>query len=203
SELVNSTGCGAVEREWLPTAVYDQIGDRQLAQSVDLGDLLRGLRQRKHPDEIALLEHCMLGGAAGQARAAQVVRPGCTELEMFREIQSAATAAVGCPVLLYGDFRATNAAVPKAGGLPTNRPLQPGDLLILDFSVVVNGYRSDFTNTLSVGTPTADQQSLFNTCVQALGRGEDMLRPEVSASEVYRVTSAQLESAGYDPLAHH
>ena len=68
---------------------------------------------------------------------------------------------------------------------------------------MLNGYRSDFTNTLAVGTPTSAQQALFDTCVQALRDGEQALRPEASAAEVYRVTSAALESAGYDPLPHH
>jgi len=203
TEVGNCRGRGVVERQWLPTAVQDRMSACELAPSVDVGVLLRQLRRRKQADEIALLERCMLGGAAGQDRAAQVVRPGCTELEMYREIQSAAADAVGCPVLLYGDFRATNAEVPKAGGLPTNRPLQSGDLLILDFSIVLNGYRSDFTNTLAVGTPTAAQQVLFDTCAQALLAGEQSLPPDVSAAEVYRTTSAVLESAGYDPLPHH
>ena len=39
-----------------------------------------------------------------------------------------------------------------------SRRIEPGDMFILDFSVVIGGYRSDFTNTLVVGkTPTADQ----------------------------------------------
>ena len=202
-ELNRCSGCGAIEREWLPTAVFERLSDRQLSMAVDVGDVLRGLRQQKHPDEIVLLERCMLGGAAGQSRAAEVVRPGCTEQEVYLEIHNAAAAAVQCPILLYGDFRATNADVPKAGGLPTTRPLQPGDLLILDFSVVINGYRSDFTNTLAVGAPRAEQQELFDTCVEALNCGEQLLRPETSAAEVYRAASARLEEAGYGALAHH
>jgi Xaa-Pro aminopeptidase len=36
--------------------------------------------------------------------------------------------------------------------------LKDGDMMILDYSVVIDGYRSDFTNTLVVGgRPTADQ----------------------------------------------
>ena len=37
------------------------------------------------------------------------------------------------------------------GGPPTSRKIEPGDLLLLDFSVIVSGYRGDFTNTFAVG----------------------------------------------------
>ena len=49
-------------------------------------------------------------------------------------------------------------------------------LFILDFSVVLNGYRSDFTNTIAVGVPTIRQQEMFQICAAALQSGESVLR---------------------------
>ena len=58
------------------------------------------------------------------------------------------------------------------------RKIERGDLLMLDFSVVVHGYRADFTNTFAVGGgPTARQQELFEACIGALRAGEARLRP--------------------------
>lgn len=208
---------GAVEAEWLPLAVWEELGLDHEAHSSsresgegrpggaapDLGTVLRQLRRQKEPDEIALLKHCMQAGDAGHARAKEVIRPGVSELDVYREVQSAALAVAGRPALVYGDFRAVNAKSPKAGGLPTDYKLQEGDLFILDYSVVLDGYRSDFTNTYAVGEPTSEQRELFALCEAALQAGEESLKAGVKAAEVYAAVSKPLEEGGRGKLGHH
>ncbi|MCH7685772.1 MAG: aminopeptidase P family protein [Planctomycetes bacterium] len=211
---------GAVEAEWLPLAAFEILGldheshsfkqenrtdaaDAEEGRSVDLGTLLRGLRRQKEPDEIDLLRCCMKAGDAGHARAREVIHTGVSEFEVYREVQNAALEAAGRPGLVYGDFRALNAKSPKAGGLPTGYRLQEGDLFLLDYSVVLDGYRSDFTNTLAVGEPTDEQQMLFRLCRSAMQSGEEALRSGVKARDVYAAVSKPLEEAGYGALPHH
>ncbi len=169
----------------------------------DLGHRIRRLRRAKHSDEVELLKRCMRAGEAGHARALDVIRPGLTEFQLYREVQDAAQQAAGCPCLVYGDFRANSADMPKAGGLPTDHVLQDGELFILDYSVVIQGYRSDFTNTLAVGVPTAAQQQLFDTCLKAMEAAEGTLKAGAEAKAVYAAASQVLESGDFGALAHH
>ncbi len=194
---------GLVEAEWLPAMAAAELGADTTLQDIEVGSVLRELRRQKEPDEIALLETCMRACDAGHARALEVVRPGLSELDVYREVQSAAIAAAGRPAIVYGDFRPTNAAIPKRGGLPTTEPLNDGDLLILDYSVVLDGYRSDFTNTIAVGEPTPQQEQIFSTVKSALETAEQTLRAGAAARDVYRAASQVLEDAGHPPLAHH
>jgi Xaa-Pro aminopeptidase len=111
---------------------------------------------------------------------------------------------LGFPGLVYGDFRATTHSVPKQGGLPTDYVLQNGDTLILDFSVMLTGYRSDFTNTLAVGNPSREQCDLFQMCTAALRLGEDKLRPGTLCREIYRaVATPFLEISSLELFPHH
>ena len=210
---------GAVEAEWLPVAAYEVLGiDREThalrnletetdageKTTIDLGSLLRDLRRQKEPDEIALLNACMRATEAGHARAREVVRAGVSEWDVYREVQAACLAAAGRPCYIYGDFRATNAAVPKRGGAPTDYVLQPGDLFVLDYSVVLDGYRSDFTNTISVGSPSDEQMLLFGLCEAALRSGETSLKAGVSASDVHAAVMRPFKEAGYGgKFPHH
>jgi Xaa-Pro aminopeptidase len=208
---------GAVEAEWLPLAAWEVLGldheehsvrqeandEANGSQTVDLGTLLRRLRRQKEPDEIALLNECIRATEAGHLRAREVLRAGISELEIYRDVQAAALEAAGRPALVYGDFRGLNAKLPKAGGLPTGYRLERGDLFLLDYSVVLSGYRSDFTNTLSVGQPTDEQQMLFQLCQAALRAGAETLRGGTAAREVYAAVSQPLEEAGYGRLPHH
>src|SRR5205085_8371196 len=130
------------------------------------------MRRRKNSDELAVLRHCMRVTEAGHARARANVHPGMTELDVYCGVNTACIQAAGHPVVVYGDF-AVSPGPERRGGGPTERVLQPGDMFILDYSVVIGGYRSDFTNTLVVDRePTADQKRLYDLCVQAMAAGE-------------------------------
>ena len=168
-----------------------------------LGTIIRSLRRSKHADEVELLKTCMRAGEAGHRRAFDVIRSGISEFEIYLEVQRAAQAAAGVPCVVYGDFRATNATLHKAGGLPTHYRLQNGDLFILDYSVIIHGYRSDFTNTISVGAPSDKIVAQFEACRDALSAAAAILKPGAVGREIWKAASAVLESRGFGPLAHH
>lgn len=198
---------GIVEAEWLPLSAAGLLGlqrfDFGSTSGPDLGTILRSLRRAKQLDEIELLKACMRATEAGHQRARDVIKPGATDLDVYREIQSAAVAAAGRPALVYGDFRMNSGASPKAGGLPIGETLAEGNLFIVDYSVMLDGYRSDFTNTYAIGQPSRDQQKLFDACAAALERGQQVLRPGIQAADVYREVSSVLEAAGFGELSHH
>lgn len=198
---------GIVEAEWLPLSAAGVLGlqrfDVTSGSGPDLGSILRSLRRRKESDEIDLMKACMRATEAGHRRAREVIRSGATDLDVYREIQAAAITAAGRPAVVYGDFRMNTSGSPKAGGLPTGEQLADGNLFIVDYSVMLDGYRSDFTNTYAIGTPSPEQRKLFDTCAAALQRGEEVLRPGIDAAEVYRDVSAVLEQAGFGKLGHH
>ena len=208
---------GAVEAEWLPVGAFELLGldheqhsvraearDVGKPGAVDLGTTLRSLRRQKHDDEIALLKECMRAGEAGMLRLREIIRPGISEFEIFCEVQKAALAAAGRPGLIYGDFRAASAARPKVGGLPTHHKLEPGDMFTLDYSVVLEGYRSDFTNCMTVGEPNSQQRHLYDLVSAAQRSGESVLRAGTPAKDVFHAVNKPILEAGMaDKFAHH
>ncbi|MCS6865568.1 MAG: Xaa-Pro peptidase family protein [Gemmataceae bacterium] len=162
--------------------IHDRLGD-PLAPTV-IG-LIAGLRRQKDPDEIALLKTCMRAGEAGHAWGRAHIRPGLTELEVYAGVAQAVYAALGHWAIVYGDFTVSPGAK-KRGGPPTTHTLQAGELFILDYSVVVQGYRCDFTNTICVGgQPSAKQQQLMDLSQKALATAAQELRAGVPCQLVY------------------
>jgi Xaa-Pro aminopeptidase len=65
--------------------------------------------------------------------------------------------------------------------------------MILDFSVVIGGYRGDFTNTISVSRdPTPEQRRLFELCLAAIQSGERAIRAGVPAASVAEAVNVPL-----------
>lgn len=205
---------GLVEAEVLPVAAADLLGvppeSRNASQEpdhgptfTDLGTAIRVCRRQKEADEIALLRHCMKAGEAGIEACRQKIRPGVTELELYRAVADASIAAAGRPGLVYGDFRATNATKPKVGGMPTDYMLQEGDLYILDFSVLLDGYRGDFTNTFAVGKINPALREMHALCMAGMKGGEAQLRSGAKASAVHAAVFKPFANAGRPELFTH
>jgi Xaa-Pro aminopeptidase len=209
---------GAVEAEWLSVGAVDVLGldyethsvrkeaqDSPDNEPVDLGTVIRTLRRKKEPDEIELIQQCTRACEAGQARARDVIRPGLTDFDMFREVHAAVLEAAGQPCLIYGDFRETTPKQPKAGGFPVGAKLEAGNLFILDYSVVMQCYRCDFTNTLAIDKqPTADQQRLFDIVSAAMKAGEQTFRAGVPARDVFDAVETPIRDAGLaENFKHH
>ncbi len=184
---------GGVNPEGTGLRFHDRPGDPYAATLI--GALTR-LRRQKDPDEIALLRRCMHATDVGHAWARANIKPGMTELDMYCGVQAACTQAAGMPVIVYGDFAVCNGPE-KHGGGPTARVLVPGDTFIIDYSVVIGGYRSDFTNTLSVGKqPTSEQQRIFQLACDALAAGEKKLCAGAACLAVYNAVVGVFEQAG-------
>ena len=150
-----------------------------------------------------MLEQCCRAGEAGHAWARAHLEPGMTELQLYAGINRACTLAAGHAVIVYGDF-AVSPGPSRKGGPATDRVIRPGDLVIVDFSVVIGGYRSDFTTTLCAGVPTKAQKHLHATAMEGMRRGEAKLFPGVSAHDVHAAVFSAFADAGMpEAFPHH
>jgi Xaa-Pro aminopeptidase len=190
-----------VELSSVPAGVVEALRSaRPGLEILDLAPIIRTLRRCKDPDEIDVLLRSMRAGEKGQAAALEQIEPGMTELDAYRIVQNAAMMELGEPAIVYGDFASGPRCEIEKGGSPTSRRIEPGDLLLLDFSVVVSGYRGDFTNTFAVGGgPTRRQQELFEACAGALSAGEAQLQAGVAARNVDAAVRGHFDSL---KLAH-
>jgi len=172
--------------------IHDSLADPLASR---LFEIVGELRRRKEPDEVALLRTCMRATAAGHAWARAHLKPGLLELAVYAGVAWEVYKALGHWAVVYGDFTVANGS--KRGGPPTTHKLQKGETFILDYSVVVQGYRSDFTNTLVVGgAPSAEQERLFGLCVKAMEAGERELKVGAKCQTVYDAIRGVFAAAG-------
>jgi Xaa-Pro aminopeptidase len=181
--------------------VHDSLDDPMAPQ---IQGILADLRRRKDADEVEQLKACMRATDAGHAWARANLKPGMTELDVYAGMARACYEAAGHWAVVYGDFTVSPGSA-KRGGPPTPHVLQPGETFIADYSVILQGYRSDFTNTLGVGgKPTADQRRIFDLCTSAMAAGEKELRAGRPCQQVYDAVRGVFAAAGLaDHFPHH
>ena len=189
-----------IELASVPAGVVEGLrAARPGLEIVDISPIIRPLRRSKDDDEVAVIRRAIHAGEAAHAAALAELKPGMTELDAYQIVQRAAIAALGEPAILYGDFASGPRCASEKGGPPTARTIERGDLVILDFSVVVSGYRGDFTNTFAVGAPPSSRQrTLFAACVGALKAGEAVLKPGTPGRAVDAAVRGHFAALGLD-----
>lgn len=168
-------------------------------------EMMARLRMVKDEQELAHMRRAVaLAERALQLALAQV-RPGMSERDVSAVLtqamlQSGASGSEEMPfspIVLSGP----NSALPH--GVPGDRRVQPGDLLLLDFGVFSGGYASDITRTFAVGSIDPELERVYQIVKEANAAGREAARPGVAVQEVDRAARRVIVEAGYGEYFTH
>lgn len=85
----------------------------------------------------------------------------------------------------------------------SERVIEPGDMVVLDFGGLKDGYGSDTTRTMHVGDPTDEERKVFEIVRQAQQAGFEAVRPGVACQEVDRAARKVIADAGCGEYSIH
>ena len=164
--------------------------------------LVEDLRAVKDAFELEILAKSAAALTPVAEVAFATVRPGVAEREVAAAIESALRQA-GFERPAFDTIVASgpNAALPhhRAG----DRRIKSGDLVVLDFGGVLDGYCSDLTRTVSVGPPSEEIRRIYAAVLSAQQAAVEAVGPGVDASTVDRAARAVLEQAGLGEAFGH
>jgi len=191
--------------EYLTMRVTELVLLQQVIPHFDLVEaepLLSALRMTKEPGEVDRMRRAVRLTEAALQRVVDSLQPGMTEREVASRLwraflEEGAEGLAFEPLVLTGP----NSALPHA--LPGDHPLRPGDMLIVDCGVVLDGYISDITRTFAVGEPDPEMARIYQVVQRANEAGRATAGPGVPAQEVDRAARRVIEEAGYGDFFIH
>jgi Xaa-Pro aminopeptidase len=83
------------------------------------------------------------------------------------------------------------------------RVIEEGDMVVLDFGGIVDGYGSDTTRTVHVGEPTDEERSVHEIVEQAQQAGFEAVRPGIECQEIDHAARKVITDAGYGEYFIH
>lgn len=183
---------GTNERLGLPVADFLRLQRDVLPRAafVDAAPLLRELKIRKSPLELAYLRRACAISQAAWELTCERVRAGMT----VRQVGQTLTIAM----LELGADLTHPGKINQA--YPPDYVYQPGDALWCDFGAIYRGYNADIARRAVFGAPSDEQRrqhaliwGIAEACIAAV-------RPGARASDVARVCNEQMRQAGYPEL---
>ena len=88
-------------------------------------------------------------------------------------------------------------------GVPTDKIIEKGDFVTMDFGASVDGYCSDMTRTIVVGKSDEKQKEIYSVVKKAQQAGLDFIRAGVSGKAADNVARTVIEEAGYGQYFRH
>ncbi|HLM65343.1 MAG TPA: Xaa-Pro peptidase family protein [Acidimicrobiales bacterium] len=171
-------------------------------EMVATGGLVERLRSVKDAGEVARIEAASSMADAALATVRHRLGEGATEAEIGLDLEWEMR-RLGAEGPSFETIVASgpNGAMPhhRAG----HRRLGEGDLVVLDFGALVDGYHSDMTRTLMVGEPTPTQARMFDVVAEAQRAGVAAVRAGVEVTEVDEACRAVIRDAGWEDAFSH
>ena len=188
--------CLGFEDEYLTVAEYKGYEEKLKAQLVPFHSKISSFRAVKESYELERMRQAQRITDRAFEEVCKRIRVGMTEKELAAELvycllKNGGEGLSFEPIVVSGP----NTSLPH--GVPTDRKLENGDFITMDFGVIYQGYCSDMTRTVALGYATEEMQKVYDTVLQAQLAALAATRPGVTGKDIDSAARQVIADAGY------
>ncbi|AZT90049.1 aminopeptidase P family protein [Caldicellulosiruptor changbaiensis] len=170
----------------------EKIGDRIYPLSFSIDEI----RAVKDEEEIKLIKRAVEITDKAFEHILKFIKPGVSENEVVAELNYfiLKTGAKGFsfePIVASGK----RSSLPH--GTATNKKIEYGDIVTIDFGCSFDGYMSDMTRTIFVGKPDNSMIRIYNIVKEAQQKAEEFIKEGMKCLEVDKIARDYIGSFGY------
>lgn len=192
----------AIEQDIVTYGEYRNYRDTLSAETVPVDNILIALRAVKNDGEIELLRKAEQIGDHAFERILADIKPGVTEREIAAKLtyymsMLGASGNSFPPIVASG----VNSSMPHA--MPGERVVREGDFITMDFGCIYNGYCSDMTRTVVLGTADERQKAVYNTVLKAQEATLAAIHAGMRGKDIDAVARTIIYEAGYEGCFGH
>ena len=172
------------------------------AELVPFAKELHKLRIIKTADEIACLQKAQAMADAAFSELLTVVHAGMTERRVAAELEYIC-AKLGSEGPSFETIVGSGPNGAMCHAVPGDRKLQQGDLVVLDYGCLFNGYHSDMTRTFAVGKVDSYAELVYGIVREAQKRALDALKPGITGKELDAIARDYIKEMGFGDCFGH
>ena len=198
----NAYKTAGAEEDRLSHGEWSQLEQALSLSLRDAACVLAGLRASKDADEVNAIIAAQRIAEQALDDVLGIIRPGLTEKELaaelvYRMYKYGGEANSFDPIVITGK----KTSMPH--GVPGDDVIAPGDFITMDFGTMYNGYCSDMTRTVALGSVTDEMRAVYNTVLEAQLAGIAAAKPGVTGRDIDMAARRVIEKAGYGEYFGH
>ncbi len=180
-------------------SLKDQLADFEF---VPVGKHINFVRSFKTEQEIEYIKKAQYITDIAFSAILGFIRPGVTEREIAIELEYQMQKN-GADGLAFDTIIASGVNSSKPHAHPTNKVVELGDPVTMDFGAKYNGYCSDMTRTVFVGEPSEELRKIYNTVALAQSMGINSAYTGMGGKELDTACREIIKANGYGDYFTH
>jgi len=193
----------ALEKEHITLGFYEQMTNQFGRRALILtSNVVEEMRMIKDAEEIALIAKAEEIGDMAFTHILPFIKPGVSEKEIALELEyfmrKQGASATSFDTIVASGYRSE-----MPHGVASDKKIELGDLVTLDFGCVYQGYCSDMTRTVAVGSITDEQREAYDIVLRAQLAAIDAIHAGVVGNEIDTVCRKVLAEKRLDGYFEH
>ncbi len=184
------------------TSFKEDLTDFSVTASKNISEKIRAIRSKKDESELKNIKSAQKLTDNTFKYILNKIKAGVTEKEIALDmeffIRKNGSEGIAFDFIVVSG---KNSSLPH--GVPTDKPIENGDFITMDFGAVVNGYRSDMTRTVAVGDVSDRQRFVYDTVLKAQKSALDIIKPNVKCCDVDKTARDIIYNAGFEGCFGH
>ena len=192
----------AYEDHIMPVSQFESYKTALSCQLVPLKGQLEKLREIKEEREVECIVIAQRIAEKALDEVLKIIRPGMTEQQVAAELNYRMLCH-GAEGMSFDIISVSGANSSMPHGVPTDKALEKGDFLTMDFGALYGGYHSDMTRTVAIGSATEEMRKVYDTVLKANLAGCAAMKAGIKGSDAHNVALDIITKAGYGECFQH
>ncbi|WP_282244170.1 Xaa-Pro peptidase family protein [Psychrobacillus sp. NEAU-3TGS] len=190
------------EKEDLTYSSFELYKQAVKADLVPLSGLVEKIRLIKTDEEISIIKAACRIADEAYEHIVTYIKPGMTELQVSNELEffmrkRGATSSSFDTIVASG----VRSALPH--GVASDKVIEVGNFVTLDFGAIYNGYISDTTRTVAVGEPSEQLKEIYQIVLDSQLLALEKVKPGMTGKEADAIARDYIASKGYGEAFGH
>lgn len=185
-----------------PAAAFPSLHGKDGWNLVICSKEINACRMVKDAGELEKLRRAEAIGDAAFSQILDYIRPGRTEAEIALELEYAMKKE-GASGLSFDTIVASGKHSSMPHARVTDRRLERGDFITMDFGCVYQGYCSDMTRTVALGEPSEEMRKVYQIVLEANLAAVEQIQAGIPCNEIDAVSRNYIADHGYGEYFGH
>lgn len=187
-----------IEENYISYSKYQNlVRIYRLKEAVETNNLIEKMRTIKDDNEIAKIRRACEITDNCFTHLLEYIKVGMTERQIAFEIEKYFIEN-GASGLAFDTIVASGENSSKPHAVPTNRKIQSGDNITIDFGAKYKGYCSDMTRTIFVGSVSDEVRNLYNFILEGQLRATNKIKDGVDGKSVARGVQIEYNARNFE-----
>ncbi len=184
------------------TKTQNMLKDVNISTNSVVDSMILDMRAHKDATELAYIKKAQEITDTTFNYILGVIKSGLTERQLAMEIENAMM-RLGAEKTSFDTICVAGANGSLPHGVPSEKKLQVGEFVTMDFGCKVGGYCSDMTRTVAIGKVSSEMEKVYGIVLEAHRRAAALIAPGVPNEDIDKEARNYIYANGYEGYFGH